>query len=127
MVQLYNLYLDEPSTIADFYPMKRREETSFDAVAVDIASETPAMSATPLNSNEATLLPGQAYAIYNTLDIFGALPHDYEVVVKRAAHWAGVDENYVCSAVERFERRFLRWWTQTGKKEVSEHDEDVND
>ena len=61
--------------------------------------------------------PGEEYAIYNTQDILGSLPTDLELVISRAAKWAGVEDNYVCGAVERFERRLLRWWERQQRKE----------
>ncbi len=66
------------------------------------------------------LQPGEEYTIYNTQDILGSLPTDLELVISRAAKWAGVEDNYVCGAVERFERRVLRWWDRQQRKERAE-------
>ncbi|KAM5540486.1 hypothetical protein V8D89_005944 [Ganoderma adspersum] len=66
------------------------------------------------------LQPGEEYTIYNTQDILGSLPTDLEPVISRAARWAGVEDNYVCGAVERFERRVHRWWDRQQRKERAE-------
>ena len=66
------------------------------------------------------LQPGEEYAIYNTQDILGSLPTDLELVISRAARWAGVEDNYVCGAVERLERRVHRWWDRQQRKERAE-------
>lgn len=64
-----------------------------------------------------TLLSGEQYAIYNTQDILGSLPDDLNLVISRAAKWAGVDEVYLSGVVERFERRVVRWWDNRRKQE----------
>ena len=56
-----------------------------------------------------TLYPGQAYAVYSATDILGTVPEDYEVIVRCAARWTGVDEEVVHSVVETLERRLVRW------------------
>ena len=58
------------------------------------------------------LRPGEEYAIYNTSDALGTLPPQYDAVIKRAARWCGVQDDYVAGVVERFERRLLRWWAR---------------
>ncbi|KAI0335444.1 hypothetical protein GY45DRAFT_1292672 [Cubamyces sp. BRFM 1775] len=80
-------------------------------------SVQPTMSANSLDDRPDTLRPGQDYRIYNTQDILGTVPEDLEVVVSRAAKWAGVDEDYVLGVVERFERRVLRWLESVKRKE----------
>ena len=61
------------------------------------------------------LKSGEEYTIYNTQDILGSLPDDLDLVISRAAKWAGVDEVYLSSVVERFERRVVRWWETVRK------------
>lgn len=111
-----NLCSDTQNTISDFYPVNRRDAAPVENMAVNTASRESGMSGTPLSLDEEALLPGQAYAVYNTLDLLGVLPQDYEALVKRAAHWAGVDHDYVCSVVEYYERRLLRSWKRTDKE-----------
>ena len=60
--------------------------------------------------------PGEQYTIHNTQDILGTLPRDMEIVISRAAKWAGVEEGYVAGVVERFERRVVRWWKREREK-----------
>ncbi|GBE79719.1 hypothetical protein SCP_0209200 [Sparassis crispa] len=66
------------------------------------------------------LSPAESYSIYNTQDILGTLPEQLELVIKRASSWAGLDEEYLCGVVERFERRLVRWWDGVKKKEREE-------
>ncbi|KAF7793654.1 hypothetical protein EIP86_004769 [Pleurotus ostreatoroseus] len=80
-------------------------------------SKPKPLSAQHPHETSTELRPGQAYAIYNTQDVLGALPADLERVVRRAARWAGVEEEYVCGVVERYERRLVRWWAGVKKRE----------
>ncbi|KAI0750704.1 hypothetical protein C8Q80DRAFT_1153541 [Daedaleopsis nitida] len=77
-------------------------------------------SANSVSNTEAALKPGEQYAIYNNQDILGSLPDDMELVISKAAKWAGVDTGYVSGVVERFERRVIRWWDRSRKKATSE-------
>ncbi|OBZ70088.1 hypothetical protein A0H81_09999 [Grifola frondosa] len=79
------------------------------------------MPANSVDASEEALHPGQCYVIYNTLDLLGSLPEEYELVISRAARWAGVDDDYVCGVVERFERRLVRWWDGVRRKERREN------
>ena len=69
------------------------------------------------DENSTELRPGQAHRIYNTQDILGTLPEEYELVVQRVARWAGVGDEYVCGVVERYERRLARWWDRVRRSE----------
>ncbi|KAI0375615.1 hypothetical protein BV20DRAFT_933153 [Pilatotrama ljubarskyi] len=80
----------------------------------------PTMHATAVDDKSDTLRPGQNYPIYNTQDILGTVPEDLELVVRRAARWAGVEEDYVLGVVERFERRVVRWMESVKRKERTE-------
>ena len=82
--------------------------------------DRPDFSANTIGEGVDQPRPGEEYTIYNTQDILGSLPTDLELVISRAARWAGVEDNYVCSAVERFERRVLRWWDRQQRKERAE-------
>lgn len=77
----------------------------------------PTFNANMIDDSADALRPGQNYPIYNTQDILGTVSEDLELVVARAARWAGVDEDYVLGVVERFERRVLRWWENVKRKE----------
>ena len=79
-----------------------------------------AMQATYMRESSSDLRPGQAFRIYNSQDILGALPADYEKLVQRAASWAGVDEHYILGAVERYEHRLVRWWRDERKAKESD-------
>lgn len=80
------------------------------------------------DEEEGDLRPGEKHAIYNTFDTLGTLPQQYDVVIKRAAHWCGVHDDYVAGVVERFERRLLRWWERrTDQGDDSETGSDAED
>ena len=83
-----------------------------------VPSET--MKATPVREGSSDLRPGQAFRIYNSQDILGGLPTDYEKLVQRAARWAGVEEGYVLGAMERYEHRLVRWWRDERKAKESD-------
>ena len=78
------------------------------------------MTANAIDKDHAHLRPGEQYTIYHTQDILGSLPADLELVVERAAKWAGVDDDYVAAVVERLERRVLKWWDRQQRKERAE-------
>lgn len=58
------------------------------------------------------LLPAQDHTVYNSQDVLGCLPEDYELVLELAGQWAGVGKESVGVMVERFERRLGRWVEQ---------------
>lgn len=111
---LSNLRLPEFAVLDEYFPL------SEPLAALDAESETEqplpepvptkAMPATGLREESSGLRPGQAYLIYNSQDILGALPEDYEKLLRRASDWTGVDEHYISGVVERYERRLVRWW-----------------
>ncbi|KAH9951607.1 hypothetical protein B0H21DRAFT_775794 [Amylocystis lapponica] len=85
-----------------------------------LPAEFPKLSANVIEAGDRAMRPGECYNIYSTADVLGSVPADYEAVVRRAGHWAGVDEDYVCGVVERFERRFVRWWDGVKRQEREE-------
>lgn len=112
----------ENIVLRDFFPL--RPHTNCFAVrlgdgqsSADADALVEAMTAARLRENSEGLRPGQAYRIYNTQDILGSLPEQYELIVGRVAKWAGVDEEYVCGIVEKFEKRLARWWDRVRRSE----------
>lgn len=93
------------STAIGFFPLMSERTRSENAAVQEIARL--GMSANMIDADARVLPPGKLYTIYSTSDVLGSLPADYETVVRRAALWAGVDEDYICGVVERFERRFV--------------------
>ncbi|RPD67187.1 hypothetical protein L226DRAFT_453418 [Lentinus tigrinus ALCF2SS1-7] len=75
------------------------------------------MAANTIDAQSNVLRPGEQYTIYNTQDILGSLPNDMDLVISRAAKWAGVDDAFVSNVVERFERRVVRWWDNAKRRE----------
>lgn len=112
-------YPEERVTAMRFFPLRPQPPRSAQTASLRDVHEAQraALPPTPLNEDATGLLPGQAYAVYNTQDVLGALPGQYETVIARAAQWSGVNENYVASVVERFERRLIRWWDQLKRRE----------
>lgn len=78
------------------------------------------MSATRVHEASSEPRPGQAYKIFQTQDLLGALPEDFDAIVKCAAKWAGVEEDYVCGVVERYEHRLARWWSGVRRREKAD-------
>lgn len=62
------------------------------------------------NGDMSVLAPGEMYTIYDAKDVLGNLSDDLKTVIERSARWAGVDCDFVCGIVERYERRLVRWW-----------------
>ncbi|KZT74365.1 hypothetical protein DAEQUDRAFT_660695 [Daedalea quercina L-15889] len=121
----------ERNAAVDFFPLDlKKQETQKDMHQPPMA-ELATMQATLLvdeDEEDDSLRPGEKFIIYNTLDSLGTLPQQYDAVIKRAAHWCGVHDDYVASVAERFERRLLRWWARrTERVDKSEADESQNE
>ncbi|KAI1795209.1 hypothetical protein LXA43DRAFT_882600 [Ganoderma leucocontextum] len=110
------------NAVTDQFPLGPDKETSGNDIEnrdEDLVDRSD-LSANMIAEGVDQLQPGEEYTIYNTQDILGSLPTDLELVISRAAKWAGVEDNYVSGAVERFERRVLRWWDRQQRKERAE-------
>lgn len=109
----------------DHFPLRSASSSAIAGPLADVRTvEDPDMrgwTANSVSEGVGPLTPGEQYAIYNNQDILGSLPDDMELVISRAAKWAGVDPGYVSGVVERFERRVIRWWDRSRKKSTSEH------
>ena len=114
----------ERGVLSEYFPLPSHTTPASSASpsppTAPAAPPEPPLPAQPPHETSTALRPGQAYAIYNTQDVLGALPADLERVVRRAARWAGVEEEYVCGVVERYERRLVRWWAGVRKREREE-------
>lgn len=55
--------------------------------------------------------PGEMYTIYDAKDVLGNLSGDLKMIVERSARWTGIDCDFICRVVERYERRLMRWWS----------------
>ncbi|KAL0070682.1 hypothetical protein AAF712_001903 [Marasmius tenuissimus] len=67
-------------------------------------------------SDEKRVRPGESYTIHHSRDVTGTMNEEMELVVRRGAQWVGISEDYLCGVVEKYERRFARWWKETGSK-----------
>jgi len=61
--------------------------------------------------------PGEAYAIYRSRDVLGALPEEMELVIAHGAKWVGVDEELILRVSEVYERRLWSWWGRLRRQE----------
>ena len=106
----------------DHFPLHREPGSDSPATQHD-ASDKPvdpdwsAKTANTFDEESDALKSGERYTIYNTQDILGSLPEDLDLIISRAARWAGVDEGYISGVVERFERRVVRWWDTARRKD----------
>jgi RNA polymerase I-specific transcription initiation factor RRN7 len=66
---------------------------------------------TKKNDGDMVILePGEMYTVYDAKDVLGNLSGDLKMIVEKSARWAGIDCDFVCGLVERYERRLVRWW-----------------
>lgn len=119
---LFNLTLKpiDRDTASEFFslqPLSERTQTNTSTYK-DLSAplELPAQ---PLSSDDNAPLPGENYRIYQAADLLGSLPADYELVLEQGAKWCGVDESYISAAIQRFERRLCRWWSQVEKQKLA--------
>ncbi|KAF9268060.1 hypothetical protein L218DRAFT_1053429 [Marasmius fiardii PR-910] len=56
------------------------------------------------------LRPGESYVIYHSRDSLGTTSEEMEIVLTQGASWVGVNGDFLCGVVEKYERRLLRWW-----------------
>lgn len=72
---------------------------------------TNALSSIKVNHDKPGILrPGESYTIHHSGDILGSLVPDLDMLIERASRWTGMRGDYLCSVVERYERRLVRWW-----------------
>ncbi|KAJ3555541.1 hypothetical protein NP233_g12182 [Leucocoprinus birnbaumii] len=67
-----------------------------------------------------SLRPAENYAIWNSRDVFGTLAEDFGALLGRAAKRIRIGEDYLGGVVERYERRFVRWWEEEKRREKGE-------
>ncbi|KAM6495809.1 hypothetical protein JOM56_008515 [Amanita muscaria] len=68
------------------------------------------MTATSVRPGGKGMPPGKDYWIWSGRDVLGILPSELWETMKRGGQWGGVDEEYICSLVEKYEERLFRWW-----------------
>ncbi|KAI0774250.1 hypothetical protein C8Q74DRAFT_820588 [Fomes fomentarius] len=106
----------------DQFPLRRDTSPGSSAMRSEMRNraeepERGKWTASAFKGDGDVLVSGEQYTIYNTQDILGSLPDNLNLVISRAANWAGVDEVYLSGVVERFERRVVRWWDNRRKQE----------
>ncbi|KAG8929496.1 hypothetical protein FRC02_005510 [Tulasnella sp. 418] len=117
-------------TIARHFPIYQRIDQSENQESTDSADvphsvfmpmgvlSQPPQDAARSSERQASL-PGENHVIYNTNDILGAIPYDYETVLEAAGSWTGIGKEDVGGLVERYERRIIRWWEMIRRGEDS--------
>ncbi|KAH8105869.1 hypothetical protein BXZ70DRAFT_398730 [Cristinia sonorae] len=115
----------EHTILKEYFPLQYSSRRSENVRPHDAPSALPAIN-TSLLSQDKILgqLPGKSYAVYSPTDILGTAPEDYELVMQRAAHWTGVDEEVIHGVVENLERRLARWWTVLEKQKQAQQGDD---
>lgn len=107
IILLSDLQLTERRILDEYFPLT----TTRGERQPRAAEKTERRHAIMVEEDEAEgLRPGEHYMIYNTQDVLGAVPEDYAFVVRHAADWTGVDEEYIYGVIETYERRLARWW-----------------
>jgi len=99
---------DEHRILDNYFPMTNGE-TKVTSHTVDV-KDRPFSSTKENDEDSGTLEPGESYTIYHSRDILGELSPELEILIQRCARWVGVDNDFVCGVVERYERRLMRWW-----------------
>lgn len=104
----------EQRVLDNYFPLTN-EGRQQGAVGKDLM--TNALPSIKVNHDKPGILrPGESYTIYHSDDILGNLVPDLDVLMERASRWAGVSCDYLCTVVERYERRLVRWWHTERRK-----------
>ncbi|KAL1761086.1 hypothetical protein FB107DRAFT_201738 [Schizophyllum commune] len=99
--------------LAEFFPLEKREALA--AGKPDRRAEARVLHAGRVSHEGKDSRPGEHYPVFNARDVLGTLPQPLGLVVARGARWVGVPEAHVGGVVEKYERRFVRWW-QTDRR-----------
>ncbi|KLO18016.1 hypothetical protein SCHPADRAFT_993823 [Schizopora paradoxa] len=83
----------------------------------------PSPSAVHGEESEKARRPGEQHAIYSSQDILGTLPDEFATVVGHAARWVGVNGEELLAVMEKFERRLVRRWSESERKEKEDHND----
>ena len=122
MGQTINPKWADQRTLEDFFPLKSgRIGASSGKPAIgrpqgDQRAPRAGMSMEEGTERE-TREPGEAYRVYRSRDVLGALPEEMALVISYGARWTGVDEETVLRVSEGYERRL---WTWVGRQRRQE-------
>ena len=84
--------------------------------SADMFPTRPKPNRMDVSDDEKRARPGESYTIHHSRDVTGTMNEDMQLLVQRGAKWVGVSEDYLCGVVEKYERRFARWWKEKGDK-----------
>ncbi|KAJ6515804.1 hypothetical protein C8R45DRAFT_888912 [Mycena sanguinolenta] len=101
---------DEKADLLErFFPLPDRQTVS-KAASGDEEGLRGELQATRLPDREEELRPGKRYTFDG-----GEMPEQYATVVRRAARWVGVEEEYLRRVLESYERRLWRTWMRSNR------------
>ncbi|TFY79057.1 hypothetical protein EWM64_g4955 [Hericium alpestre] len=113
----------DAKVVDEYFPLPARKNASYAACASEegaTGAQGSMQAARPGEDAADGLEPGNGYMIYNSRDDLGSVPEDYEIVMQRAAWATGVGVEYMSGVVEKYERRVVRWWDMTRRRESRE-------
>ncbi|KAF9464466.1 hypothetical protein BDZ94DRAFT_1161887 [Collybia nuda] len=93
--------------LANYFPLEKARGKDEDGGDLE-GDERRQVSATEIG--DTGLRPGEGHRIYNSRDVMGTMGVEYSRVLRRAAGWTGVEQEYLGGVVEKYERRLMRWW-----------------
>ncbi|KAI6163014.1 hypothetical protein EDD17DRAFT_1813860, partial [Pisolithus thermaeus] len=93
-----------------YFPLSNENATEGHTVITNVPAPKAGSPTKTDDRKPDDLQPGESYTIYHSGDVLGSLPSELDVIIQRACQWAGVSSDYICSVVERYERRLVRWW-----------------
>ncbi|KIO12719.1 hypothetical protein M404DRAFT_123763 [Pisolithus tinctorius Marx 270] len=118
---------NEHRILDNYFPLSN-ENVMRSQTVVTSGPVTKAGSPMKTNDSEPDILrPGESYTIYHSEDVLGNVPSELDVIIQRACRWAGVSSDYLCSVVEQYERRLVRWWQAERQYEGGKRWEDGTD
>lgn len=89
----------------------------------DPHTDVQGLASTKIHKDETDdddLQPAESYIIFHSRDVLGNLPKEQALIITRSAKWVGVNDDYLCGVVERFERRLQRWYHKERRRERDE-------
>ncbi|PFH52800.1 hypothetical protein AMATHDRAFT_73927 [Amanita thiersii Skay4041] len=95
--------------LSTLFPLQKTD-TRTTLEGVNHNRKTSPHQAPPIVGRETSLRPGAEYTIWSGRDVFGNVPEEYWEIIKKAARWTGVDEDYLCDVIDKYEGRLMSWW-----------------
>jgi RNA polymerase I-specific transcription initiation factor RRN7 len=105
--------------LEEFFPLESvRDVDGNGETGVDrLKSDQRALTAGVVGEGRET---GEAYPIYRSRDVLGALPEEIEMVISYGARLVGVDEEMILKVSEGYERRLWNWWSHIRREGIED-------